>query len=145
MTGTLSPINLAQHGREFLDAARRERAAAGRHISLPAYFLAGRAIELALKAFLVLKGQPVPHLRKLSHDLGAIVEDAQSQGLETVFTPSPEQIGAIQLLNPYYQSKDLEYPTTGFKSYPDFQWLESFAQGLIDSMAKPLRAWSPPQ
>lgn len=143
MTGHLSPIILTQHGREFLEAARRE-AALTNQISLPAYFLVGRSIELGLKAFLVLKGHSEAQLKAIGHDLKSALEEARHHGFDSLVSPSQDHTDALECLNLYYKSKDLEYPRTGSKSYPAHNLLAAFADRVLDSLAAPLRSWKPP-
>jgi hypothetical protein len=139
----LSPVVFAQHAQQFLDAAKREAAHAPMGTSLPAYFLVGRSIELALKSFLLLEGCGEADLRRVSHNLAAGLELAESRGLSSVVTLSPESRQALQWINPYYQSKDLEYPTTGYKSYPELRYVEEVAATLLKSIQPRLRAWRP--
>lgn len=53
-------------------------------VSLPAYFLLGRSIELSLKAFLLHKGMPISELRKkrYGHDLKALLAKSRDQDIE---------------------------------------------------------------
>ena len=141
--GRLSPIVFAKHAEEFLDAARREKDHATMHTSLPAYFLVGRSIELALKSFLLLEGRVEADLRRVSHDLVAALELAQRHGLASLVKIAPESEEALRWINEYYQSKDLEYPTTGYKSYPQLRYLEEFASTLLAGLQPRLRAWRP--
>lgn len=88
----LSPIVFAQHAQQFLDAAAREQASAKMQISLPAYFLAGRSIELALKSYMLLQGEDEPSLRRVSHDLAAALDEAVRLGLSSLITIIPNPI-----------------------------------------------------
>lgn len=139
----LSPVVFAQHARDFLDAATREQARQRIGVSIPAYFLAARAIELALKAFLLLKGDTEKDLRAVSHDLAKALDRATSLGLGSAYNVRQESDEAVRWINEYYAIKDLEYLTTGYKSYPEFQYLETFASELLSSLAPRLRAWRP--
>lgn len=141
--GALSPIVFAQHASAFLQAARRENEAAGILVSLPAYFLVGRAIELALKSYLLLEGRTEKDLRRISHDLHAALDEALRAGLGEFAPPSVEADQAIRWISSYYASKDLEYPTTGAKSYPEISYLVDFATDLLARLAPRLRAWRP--
>lgn len=143
LTGHLSPIILTQLGREFLEAARRE-AALKNQISLPAYFLVARSIELGIKAFLVLKGHSEAQLKAIGHDLESALEEARRHGFDSLVSPSQDHKAALEILNLYYKSKDLEYTQTGYKSYPRHDLLVAFADGVLASLAAPLRNWNPP-
>ncbi len=145
MTLRLSPIILADQAREFLTTAEHTfESTKPLKVSIAAYFLSGRSIELALKAFLVLKGHSVSQLKNISHNLERCLEEATTAGLHSLFLPSAEQVAAIRMVNPYYNSKDLEYLTTGYKSYPDDRLLLTFAEQTLDALKTPLRAWRPP-
>ena len=56
MSSQLSPVVMAKQARQFLDAARREFEVTKSGVTIPGYFLAARAIELAFKSFLLLRG-----------------------------------------------------------------------------------------
>lgn len=139
----ISPIVFAQQAQQFLDAAKRESSTSGRPISLPAYFLAGRSIELALKSYLLLEGRVERDLRRISHDLGAALDAAQASNLSSLLTVAAESDQAVRWINDYYAVKDLEYPTTGFKSYPPVHYLLNFSESLIGALQPRLRTWRP--
>ena len=140
----LSPILFAQHARKFQDAAKREALRRKRGVSLPAYFLAARAIELALKSYLLLEGHSERQLRDLRHGLSDCLDAANSAGLPGLVAASVESDYAVRWIDPYYREKDLEYPTTGFKSYPEIKYLVGFCDSLLDALDAPLRKWRPP-
>ena len=139
----LSPVVFAQQAQQFLDAASREQASAKVQISLPAYFLAGRAIELALKSYMLLKGEDERSLRRVSHDLAEALDEAVRLGLPSVMAVAPESDEAVRWINDYYSIKDLEYPTTGYKSYPPIHYLIDFCNSLLKALQPVLRAWRP--
>ena len=140
----LSPIVFAQQAQQFLNAAEREQAGAKMQMSLPAYFLAGRAIELALKSYMLLKGENEQSLRRVSHDLAKALDEATRLGLSSVLPIEPESDEAVRWINNYYSIKDLEYPTTGYKSYPPIHYLIDFCNSLLKALEGGLRAWRPP-
>lgn len=140
---SISPIIFAKHAGQFLDAAKREAASSAASISLPAYFLVARSIELALKSYLLLEGRQERELRKISHDLGVALDAAQASGLSALLPVAPESEQAVRWINDYYALKDLEYPTTGFKSYPPLHYLVSFAESLLAALQPRLRVWRP--
>ena len=139
----LSPVVFAQHAQQFLDAAEREQVGAKRGMSLPAYFLAGRSIELALKSYMLLQGQTEKDLRFVSHDLAAALDTSIRLGLPSLLVVSAESDQAVRWINDYYASKDLEYPTTGYKSYPQIRYLIEFAGLLLTQLTPRLRSWRP--
>lgn len=110
---------------------------------MPAYFLAARAIELGLKSYLLLIGKRDADLRRISHDLGEAIDAAKASGLEEDLRVSPEAEQAVRWINEYYQRKDLEYPTTGYKSYPEIRYLLEFAELLDTALEDRRRRWRP--
>jgi HEPN domain-containing protein len=138
---TLSPIVLAQHAQEFLAASERESSAGLVTTSMPAYFLAARAIELGLKSYLLTRGHDERALRKISHDLGEVFDQALTVDLRSVTSCTPEEEHCLRWINAYYESKDLEYPKTGFKSYPPLHYLTDFAKRLLQDLQPTMRAW----
>jgi HEPN domain-containing protein len=139
----LSPIVFANHAHDFVAAAKRESQIVQSGLSMPAYFLAARAIELGLKSYLLLSGKGEAELRKLSHDLGKALDTAKKAGLHTAISVSPETEKAIRWINEYYQRKDLEYPTTGYKTYPPLGYLLDFADALTANLESQRRQWRP--
>ncbi|MBI4384612.1 MAG: hypothetical protein HY579_11325 [Nitrospinae bacterium] len=85
----------------------------------PADYLYGHAIELVLKSFLQTKGHDKICLKKLRHDLGKILNEADRLGLKDICALGTEEIEAIETINPYYKGKEFEYLVTGFKSFPN--------------------------
>ena len=125
----------------FAAAARRESEIAHQGLSMPAYFLAARAIELGLKSFLLLRGSTEQDLRRISHDLGKALDAARQEGLDSITPVSTEAEQAVRWINEYYYRKDLEYPTAGYKSYPQIHYLVTFADLLFTSLQPQRRRW----
>jgi hypothetical protein len=75
-------------------------------------FLMGRAIELAIKAYLLSKGISMAHLRshKVGHDLEAGLAIALGMGFNTEVVSTPTDQEVITVLNVHYSEKDFEYP-----------------------------------
>ena len=139
----LSPIVLANHCRDFAAAAKREVADARSPMSMPAYFLVARAIELGLKSYLLLCGKTEKDLRRISHDLGDALDAAKAEGIGAIVHVSVEADAAVRWINDYYEKKDLEYPTIGYKTYPQISYLIDFADELFDSLETRRRQWRP--
>jgi len=75
------------------------------------YYDCCHAIELALKAFLLAKGQTEQFLRRLGHDLVAALDEAERQGLSDHVQLTPEESQELQKANKYYMRKGFEYFT----------------------------------
>ena len=84
----------------------------------PVFFLVCQSIELSFKAFLRGKGYSEQQLRCVGHDLAKAAADCKANGLGQYYVLTPEDEVSIQLINPYYQTRDLQYLSTGFKRYP---------------------------
>ena len=126
-TGKLAPIYIYNHAEAFLDAADREFDAAD-GISIPGYFLVGRAAELALKSYLLAHGASEDDLRRIGHNLELALAEVNDLEL-------PEHCEeALVWLNPYYSGKDLEYPKTGFKHLPSREALQEIVRGLLKAV-----------
>jgi hypothetical protein len=143
MSGSLSPIVFANHSQEFIAAARREHAIGASTTSMPAYFLAARGIELGLKSYLLLVGKKESTLRTISHDMEKAVVASDLEGLRNVIAVSADTETAVAWINGYYSKKDLEYPKTGYKSYPPLELLLQFGELLFTGLGAQRRNWRP--
>lgn len=114
-----TPEGFLKHAREFFAAADLVLAKA-QGVSLSAYFLLGRSIELSLKAFLLHRGVNIAELRKkkLGHDLRALLNETCKRGLGDHIAFELIESGIIQLLAHDYADKRLEYRVTGGTYYP---------------------------
>jgi hypothetical protein len=126
-------MGISNDAREFLDAAylvRRDKPV----WFAPTYFLVCQSIELPLKAFLRGSGYSDKQLRQLGHDLDASIAAAQAAGIKSHVSLSEADVAAIGAINAYYHSKDLQYSTSGYKSYPPPETLLALAKGLWESL-----------
>ena len=105
--------------------------------SLPAYFLVGHAIELALKSFLLAKGTELEVLRsrKYGHDLEALLFECRRRKLGSQVTLSKNECNAILLLNISYKSKKLEYMEYGSYRFPEYGYIYTVAKKLVKGLA----------
>jgi hypothetical protein len=124
-------MGLWTSARAFFDAASVVAKQSEGRISIPAYFLYCRSIELFLKAFLRAR-RGLGAVIRLRHDLDALMLAAEGEGLKSVAPLGEEQVGAIEMINPYYRGKELEYIVTGFKRLPQITVLHSCAFTLLE-------------
>ena len=103
----------------------------------PVYFLIGRAIELALKSFLLSSGYSLDDLKKIGHNLDKLAARVGESSNESVQGLVRAMLPEIGLLNVYYQAKEFEYRITGYKSYPPTKSLLPFVEALLKAV-KPL-------
>jgi len=133
-------IRILSLSKRFLDAAKdlSQQGRQGWGFPVP-HYLAGHAIELALKAHLADSGSNDAALRKLGHDL----EKAMARSDAKVLAVLAQDEAAIRWLNPYYAGKELEYTVEGAAgrmiSVPDVSFLLRAAQKLHDHLDRAFR------
>lgn len=134
----ISPIGFHHYAEEFLGAAQQFRHETARHFSPVRYYLLCHAIELVLKAYLLVVGVPKADLPKpgLRHDLTAILARAKGKGLEHLVGVSPEWDDTISKANEYYNKKGFEYfevsnALHGYKNLPSLATLEDMTVTLV--------------
>jgi hypothetical protein len=89
--------------------------------------LLGMAIELTLKAFLVNSGWTERDLRRLSHDLPALLAEAEKLGL----TPTGSRHFRLSVLGANYEDRIFAYPTEALLTVIMPWSLREVAHGLI--------------
>jgi hypothetical protein len=101
-------------------------------LSLPAFFLVGHAIELALKAFLLARGSTVSQLRSRAygHSLIALLAEARRRKLGKLVKLSRDELAAIHVLNQMYAAKEFEYVVNGVRGLPHYFVAHSTASRL---------------
>lgn len=109
-------------------------------------YLVCHAIELALKAFLSLKGSAMVHLAdgQFGHKLGVILKEAEAADLKALVPLTAVHRSAIASAESYYAGKVFEYPAVGealsaYPSMPPLDALFAAAALLTKSLAKPCR------
>lgn len=126
------------HAREFLIAAEVVVNRAEGISALPAYFLYGRSVELSLKSFLLGCGLTAKALaaRAFGHNLVALLEEAEVQGLREHVALEAVESGVIRLLSYDYMEKRLEYRVTGgLYHLPLIDVTERVARRLVVELA----------
>lgn len=108
-----TPEGFLEHAQGFWAAADLALSKA-EGVSLPAYFLLGRSLELSLKAFLLHKGIPISELRgrRYGHNLSALLAKSRAEGIDRFVELEVVDAGVICLLSYDYQAKRLEYRIT---------------------------------
>lgn len=88
------------------------------------HYLAGHALELALKSHLVHGGANEDALKRVGHSLTAALKRSSPEVRALL---QPEQVVAIDWLSPFYSGKELEYPAWGASgrlvTVPDLTYL----------------------
>lgn len=117
----------------FFEAASLVSEQSASRISIPAYFLFCRSIELALKAFLRSRGHDLNSVINFRHNLDALLTAASEAGLGSVVLLEKKHENAIRLINQYYVDKELEYIVTGSKQFPQIDLLHSCAESILEA------------
>lgn len=133
-----TPIGLARYAEDFLLSSITVERELGQTIgigqipTIPSLYLIGHSIELAFKAYLL--SNKITHDKLISgfgHDLEKCFQEAKQLGIESCFSPTGPELGAFELLDTLYSSKQLEYIVTGMKNMPLFPLVQSFASKLL--------------
>jgi HEPN domain-containing protein len=127
------PIGLHIYAANFLAAAKAFPPTPPPPFRPAAFFLPCRAAELALKAFLSLKGRPLLELAgggPYGHVLAALVDEAIKQGVREVIELSDETVADVKQASRYYSEKVLEYPAlleagTAYQHLPKVETMQS--------------------
>ena len=117
--------------RDYLHAARAVKAAHGERKLYPRLYLYGLAIELALKAFLLKRGNSLSEVKKLSHDLVRLLSLARRRRLGREVKLSPRELGAVRALQVTYSSDQLRYIVTGNTVVPRVNALSAAAESIV--------------
>ena len=129
-----TPLGFWRYAHEFTVAAKHLHDQDRNYFIIPAYYLVTHGIELAFKAFLRECGYSVEKLKKMGHDLKKLFKAADKEGLSDVAPCSDEFRAAIDLINPFYKKKELEYIKTGFKQYPEISYLIDGNESLLKNI-----------
>jgi len=142
-TARMGPVSLHMYAADFLSAAR---AAAPPEVPFaPARtYLVCRVLELALKAFLSLKGRSLEQLAggAFGHDLESLLAEAERHGLSTLVHLEKLQLAEIRRASTYYAEKVFEYPALGeavfgYPKNPDTNLLLGAAEALVAALREP--------
>lgn len=133
-----SPVGLWRMARDYALAALVVRAAQRSEIALVPYFLAGHAIELALKAYLRGAGLGASELssRRFGHNLQALLDECHRRGFDRSVRLGSRQRSALHLLGAYYAGKTFEYYETGVLQVPIWGILEGALRRVIDGVQR---------
>lgn len=130
----LTSMGISNSAEEFLKSARTLRSVHHKvRFFIPTYFCICQSIELSVKGFLRGKGFTDKQLRQIGHDLVAAFQEAQANGLQELISFTDEDLAVVDLINPYYKQKDLQYSISGLKSIPEIDALIAVGERLWES------------
>jgi hypothetical protein len=141
----LSPVGLILYAENYLQAAKAALPIPGGGEFDPArLFLVGRSLELALKAFLSLRGFSLDQMADgaFGHNLERLLAESKTQNIDTLINLSADQEAEIIRVSIYYAEKVYEYPALGeaIRGYPS----HANAARLIDAAGTLIAAlWEP--
>lgn len=142
----LSPLGLIIYADHYLCAAKTAQPLqnGGGDFHPARLFLVCRSLELALKAFLSLKGRSLDELAggAFGHDLDKLLAEADKQDLGALVKLSEEQRFQIGRASIYYAEKVYEYPSVleAMKAYPSRASMDPLldaAETLIPPLREP--------
>jgi HEPN domain-containing protein len=129
-------IGLWNYARSFFRAAAKLRGSEERFSDDPTYYLYGHSIELALKSMLIYKRYSEKDKRKIGHNLKEAWGKAMEEGLGQELENPTEIAQTIELINPYYEDKELEYIVPGGRRYPLISRMHHVSEKLIYAVGK---------
>jgi hypothetical protein len=131
-------MGLLTDSKQMLAAAIILQASGDVKVQRPTYYLLGHAIELVLKSFLLANGDSQDRLRRrIGHDLRKAAQRVITAKNDPISKVVADNLVYIEMLNPYYLAKELEYRVTGYKTYPPQTTLLLFLKEIIP-MIEPL-------
>jgi hypothetical protein len=133
-------MGLLTDSKQMFAAAVVLQASKNEKVEGPTYYLLGHAIELTLKSFLLANGDSQERLRRrIGHDLRKAAQRVIAAKRDPISKLVADHRAYIEMLNPDYSAKELEYRVTGYKTYPPQEELLQFLQKIIPAV-EPL-AW----
>jgi len=137
-----TPAGFARYANEFLDAAlitdngMGGETKYGQFAPVPVMYLIGHSIELSLKSYLLHSGETIDDVRfNYGHNLKHALDSAVDKGLSDHVKFDEIELGALDVLNELYATKQLNYIQTGYKNFPSFGPLESLAKKLLETVS----------
>jgi hypothetical protein len=136
-------VGTATLARDFLASAVKVQAPATseleelkQRVSLVSYYLAGHAIELALKSFLLVRGVSTNVLRgrAYGHNLSALLTECRRRKLGIIVKLSERELRIIRLINEMYSAKELEYRHGGSRALPPYAAVVAVAERLCNGV-----------
>jgi len=142
----LAPLGLLHYAECFLEAGKAAPpvGAAGERFNPVGPYLVCHSAELALKAFLSMKGRTLTELKenKFRHRIVVLLDTARDAGLTDIVPLTRQQQDELKRAADYYGDKVFEYPDIwetlhGCPKRPDVGHLIAAAEMLIDRLREP--------
>jgi hypothetical protein len=134
-------IGLLTTGQGFCESANQINNAPQMTAALlPVYYLYLHAVELALKSYIYFINQDENELKLIGHNLEAALDRALEIGITDIFPLSQELHKCIQMINPVYKGKELEYFYPGLKRLPAIELVNNSTNSLLQALEDHYRA-----
>jgi len=131
----MGPTGFIVYASDFLDAYKKFET--DKAFSPAKYYLACRAVELSLKAFLSLSGVSFNVIKnKLQHDLDKILRKSKELGIDSIVPITENEKIEIVKANGWYSRKGFEYfaiqnMVESKDSLPNINVISNLAEKLI--------------
>jgi hypothetical protein len=135
----ISPLGVHMQARTYQRAGDHVRIDGGQPDAVA--FLYCRAIELAIKAYLVARGESVDRMTKFGHDLTILLVETDARGLDRILLLTAPEKDLIRRAGVLYEDNklgyfDLMHTVTGPRL--PLEELAAVAKRLIDALEKPI-------
>jgi HEPN domain-containing protein len=104
----MGPLGFHIRANDFFELAEVGRAKGRRYVPVAA-LLYCRSVELALKAYLLARGQTLDQVARLGHDLEMLLVEAYARGLDVVAALTEGERRVVLDMHGHYQSSKLAY------------------------------------
>ena len=133
----ISPVGFFGRAEEFHDASVLLSEKTGR-FSFVAAFLSCRSIELALKAYLLARGDSLNQVKNLGHDLHETMIESYARGIDVVVDLTAAERDLILAINDDYMDHNYAYfdlySALSAPKNPDLHLLPTVARKLLDGV-----------
>lgn len=123
-------VSFFVYAQEFIYAAEMLYQSPNRNaVATASYYLYGHGLELCYKAYLYKCGIGLRELKKeIGHDLGLALRKSKEFGVERYLQIDSEYESIVHGVNKYYSTKELEYMSKTFKSFPLLEEVKGVAK-----------------
>jgi hypothetical protein len=125
-----TPAGYWHFAAQYFVAAKAVSAARG-NLMLPALQMYGQSLELALKAFLLKRGDSLADVEQMRHHLTKILGAARRRRLGTCVKLSRNEVALVQLLSENYAVHRFRYIVTGFTCVPESARISSICERVL--------------
>lgn len=131
-------LGMWRYGKEFFETACAVKDRALERPFVPYYFLMGHSIELLLKSFLMMKGCSETGIKKFSHNLDKLYDEALKRDLSELLSLTLTDKAVLELMNKEYVTHRFRYIRTGMMFTPDIGLLEDLVFRLVNGLEQPI-------